>query len=508
MTAAVRQTRLSALLAGYAHVSTQQDCEVTALTEDSRYASSGALFFARKGTRHDATKFIPEVLGLEPAGVVFPNSATQWLSVPQDNLYAVDDVAECLGAASDRFYGSPSSQLTMIGVTGTNGKTSIAYYVAQLLDAEPPQASCYMLGTIGVGRPGALEISELTTPDTVKIHSLLANFVSARARYAVMEVSSHALDQQRVAGVHFRIAVLSNLTRDHLDYHGTLETYRAAKRKLFEFAGLSHAVLNADDPFGQVLANSLSSEIDVITYSVQASSAQPSAPGARLVGCLCYQDADTFALQVQLDGVALGEVRAPLIGEFNASNLLAALAVGIACGVSPEALFARAEQIEPALGRMQRIRSGMGAEPAVVVDYAHTPDALSNALRALRDANPDRTLWCVFGCGGDRDRGKRREMARAAERYADHIVLTSDNPRSENPAQIISDVANGFRANDNVIVEEDRRVAIAHAILAAKLDDIVLVAGKGHEDYQEIAGVRYPLSDQQIALGALQERLA
>ncbi|MCH9673670.1 MAG: UDP-N-acetylmuramoyl-L-alanyl-D-glutamate--2,6-diaminopimelate ligase [Gammaproteobacteria bacterium] len=495
----MRQRRLSELLSGFVDVDPNIDRDITGLTEDSRKVMPGNIFFARKGARVDGTAFVADALDAGASAVVLA-ATNRRLQIAAPNVLTVSDVAHCLGVASERYFGSPSERLDVVGVTGTNGKTSISYFAAQLLDG--PNAACCVLGTTGSGRIGAMTSQSLTTPDAVSIHERLADFVSCGARYAVMEVSSHALDQQRIAGVSFRVAVFSNLTRDHLDYHGTLHAYGAAKRKLFEVDGLVHGIINADDPFGRDLASTLSKDLNVVTYSVTEGRE------ARLIGYLEAQDADALVLRVEFDGEPMGVIHAPLVGEFNASNLLAAFGVGLCQDIAPEDLLDRAQRVESAPGRMQRVRSGMGPEPAVIVDFAHTPDALTNVLQALRSANPGRKIWCIFGCGGDRDRGKRREMARAAQTLADQIVVTSDNPRSESPTQIIDDVVSGFTSTASVSVDEDRRVAIAQTVLRADEQDIVLVAGKGHEEYQEIAGVRYPLIDQQIVLGALQERHA
>ena len=499
--------QLRELLTGFAQVRADQDCEVTGLTEDSREVTPGMVFFARQGEQFDGMDFIPEAIASGASAIVLPQSARRRLPpIAARNIFTVENVVNCLGAVSDRFYGSPSAQMTVIGITGTNGKTSIAHFISQLLDAEATCTACPIIGTLGSGQTNAMIPASLTTPSTVTLHRRLADFVFDGAQYAVLEVSSHALAQHRVAGVHFRIAVFSNLTRDHLDYHGSFEAYGLAKQKLFEIESLSHAIINIDDPFGEALIDSLHKRLEVITYSV-ASPAQGT-NRARLIGHIHEHDTEHLTLNVFFDNQTLGRVRIPLVGTFNAANLLAALAVGLVLGIPAEALSERAQHIKSLCGRMQRMHSGMGDEPAVFVDYAHTPDALSQALQTLRKIAPGQTIWCVFGCAGDRDQGKRQEMAKVAETQADRIILTSDNPRSEKAGQILADLLEGFEHPEAVWLEEERSTAIAHAVLTAGIDDIVLVAGKGHETYQEIAGIRYPLVDQRIVLDALQERHA
>ncbi|MEM7250444.1 MAG: UDP-N-acetylmuramoyl-L-alanyl-D-glutamate--2,6-diaminopimelate ligase [Pseudomonadota bacterium] len=502
--AGVSVRRLPALLAGCAPAAVIPDCEVTALTEDSRQAGTGAVFFARKGVRVDGARFISDALEAGASAVVMTTGTKLSPSDDATRCVAVKDVSYCFGVASDRFFGSPSAACKVVGVTGTNGKTSIAYSAAQLLDDEDGTAACFVLGTLGAGRPGALTDGELTTPSAGSVHRQLRSFVDQGAAYTVMEVSSHALDQQRVAGVCFDVAVFSNLTRDHLDYHRTLEAYGEAKRKLFAMPGLRTAVVNIDDPFGREIVESLPNEMSVLTFGAAHSNSQ----FRHLHADDASFDATGLSMSIALSGDVLGRVDAPLLGAFNASNLLASVGVALALDVPFEAIQRRARRMVPAPGRMQRVSSGMGEEPAVVVDYAHTPDALSNALRSLRSVEPHRTLWCVFGCGGDRDQGKRFEMGQIAEQLADRVVVTSDNPRSESPRQIIDDILAGLRQHANVVIEEDRRLAIASTVRQAANDDIVLIAGKGHEQYQEVAGVRYPMVDQVIALGALQERHA
>ena len=497
---------LKELLAGFAQVRADQDCEVTGLTEDSREIAPGMMFFARQGEQFDGINFIPEAIAGGASAVVLSQSTHRQLTIEARNIFAVENVVDCLGAVSDRFYDHPSSRMTVIGITGTNGKTSIAHFISQLLDPEATCAACHIIGTLGSGRANAMKPASLTTPSTVALHRRLADFVSDGAQYAVLEVSSHALAQRRVAGVHFRIAVFSNLTRDHLDYHGSFEAYGLAKHKLFEIESLSHAIINIDDPFGETLAGSLHERLEVITYSV--ASPDQGTDRARLIGYIHEYDTEHLTLNVFFDRQALGRVRAPLVGTFNAANLLAALAVGLVLGVPTEALSERVQHIKAVCGRMQRMRSGMGNEPTVFVDYAHTPDALEQALQALRKIAPGQAIWCVFGCAGDRDQGKRREMAKVAETQADRIILTSDNPRSEKAGEILADILDGFEHPEAVWLEEERSTAIARAVLSAGIEDIVLVAGKGHETYQEIAGVRYPLVDQRVVLDALQERHA
>jgi UDP-N-acetylmuramoyl-L-alanyl-D-glutamate--2,6-diaminopimelate ligase len=347
---------------------------------------------------------------------------------------------------------------------------------------------CAIIGTLGYGFPGALDPSLHTTPDWITLHRLLAEFLAQGAAYVSMEVSSHALDQGRVNAVAFDVAVFTNLTREHLDYHRDMETYGNAKAALFAFPDLKYAVINVDDAFGRALIERVRGRLMVLSYG------------------LAGGDVRALALHPQPEGLILrvatplgeAEITSALLGRFNAYNLLAALATLLALGMDLAEAVARLGQVRPMAGRAECF--GGGRRPLVIVDYAHTPDALAQVLHALREHAKGR-LWCVFGCGGERDRGKRPEMGRIAETLADEVILTDDNPRREDPERIIADILAGMHAAPRVL--RDRRAAIAHAITGAAPGDIVLVAGKGHEDYQQVGEERRPYSDRDTVRGLL-----
>jgi UDP-N-acetylmuramoyl-L-alanyl-D-glutamate--2,6-diaminopimelate ligase len=461
------------------------DLPVGGLALDSRGTTSGDVFVALRGERHDGHAHVAEA-ARRGAIAVLAERAISDAAIP---VIVVPALREQLGAIAARWYGEPGRDLRCIGVTGTNGKTSIAHYVADL--AERLGRPAGYVGTIGWGRIGELETSTLTTPDPVTVQRQLAALRERGCRWAVLEASSHALEQGRIRAVPFRTAVFSNLTRDHLDYHGDMAAYGAAKRRLFAWPGLELAVVNRDDEFGRTLLDSLAPGVACVTY------------GRESAGTSTLADVRWSDLEFDTAGATgrwrtpWGEAafRLPVHAEFSVANVAAALAVLCADGVALNEFVTVAESLAQVPGRMEFFRAS-GRAP-VVVDYAHTPDAIDQVLVTLRPRAHGR-LFCVFGCGGDRDPGKRPLMAAAAERTADVLWLTSDNPRSEAPAAIIADMRAGLTGRACVHVDVDRRAAIAGALAAARSDDLVLVAGKGHEDYQEIAGVRRPFSDRAI----------
>lgn len=387
------------------------------------------------------------------------------------------------------------SALFMAGVTGTNGKTSVTQWFAQAMTALGRK--CAVIGTLGNGFPGALVPGPNTTPGAAVLKALLPELQAQGAQACAMEVSSIGLHQKRVADVRFDVAVLTNLTRDHLDYHGTMESYAAEKRKLFDMPGLACAVLNLDDPFGAQLDAELAGRLRVIGYTLEGKVSRGETLAARELSTT------VTGIAFELNGVHMS---APLIGRFNAANLLALTGALLAAGQTLEAIAGVLPGLTPPPGRMQTV-GGAGA-PLVVVDYAHTPDALENALVTLKEIAATRggRLVCVFGCGGgvSRDPGKRPLMGAIAERLADDVLVTSDNPREEDPTKIIEDIAGGMRQRPPI--EIDRARAIGLAVAGAKATDVILLAGKGHEPYQEIAGVRHPFSDLDQARLALERR--
>lgn len=511
MNAVERRTewRLSELLRGAARVSAPCDRAVSGLCSDSRAAVQGDLFFARRGGRTSGERYVADALARGVAAVVREGEADARVLPEGVPVLSVPDVDACLGLAAHRFYGAPSETLRVIGITGTNGKTSVAQFLAGALSrpevggAAAPR--CGVIGTLGHGIHGALRPGTHTTPDALTTHALLAEMRAAGARHTVMEVSSHALDQGRVAGVRFDTAVFTNLSRDHLDYHADMDAYGAAKRRLFMRPELRRAVLNRDDAFGAGLAAALPGRVDRITYGMTASGGAPGPGGDRHVaGQLRATTPAGLELSVASPWGS-GQVAAPLLGPFNAGNLLAALAILLVLEVPFTHALAALNRTLPVPGRMQPF-GGPPGRPLVVVDYSHTPDALRSALIALR-AHCRGRLWCVFGCGGDRDRGKRALMGAIAAERADAVVVTDDNPRHEDGQRIVADILAGMPGGAVVTVERDRRAAIRHAVHAAAPGDAVLVAGKGHEPYQEVAGVRRAFSDAEVVAAALEEQL-
>jgi UDP-N-acetylmuramoyl-L-alanyl-D-glutamate--2,6-diaminopimelate ligase len=447
-----------------------------------------------------------------------------WNAAWQIPNLAVHDLRKQAGEIAALVYGHPSEKLWMVGITGTNGKTSCSHWVTQSFNALGRKTA--LIGTLGNGFPDALQATLNTTPDAIRVHGLLAEFMQQGAQVVAMEVSSHALEQGRVNAVKYDVALLTNLSRDHLDYHGDMQSYAAAKRRLFEWKQLKYAVLNLDDAFGSELAEQLQdaespspqsspaggrggereknySIPEVIGYGLSDQALQQAAQqGLRMVyGGKLQLDAQGCRMQV-LSSWGGGALNSTLLGRFNAENLLGTLAVLLVSGVSLADALRELAKLRSVPGRMQTL--GGAGRPAVVVDYAHTPDALEKVLHALREVTSPGggKLICVFGCGGDRDRGKRPMMGTVANKLADLSIVTSDNPRSENPQEIIASIVTAMSGCYQII--EGRAQAIAQAISSAQAADTVLIAGKGHEDYQEIKGVKYPFSDIEVAQRSLQ----
>ncbi len=465
------------------------------LTSDSRAVKRGDTFVAYRGESNDGRDYIAQAIKAGAASVLWDQRGFKWNAAWRLPNLALTDLRARAGLIADHVYKHPGRRLRMIGVTGTNGKTTCSQWIAHALNQRGVRTA--VIGTLGYGLRGKLRPLLNTTPDALWLQAQLAAFAKRGAAAVSMEVSSIGLEQGRVAGVPFDIALLTNLTRDHLDYHRTMAQYKQAKAQLFVGKSLTHAVLNLDDKFGVELAGKIKrSGLQVIGYGFDrvapALRRLPKVSGSNLA---CGADGVRFDVATPW-GDAL--VASAVLGRHNASNLLATLAVLLACDVRLKDAVAALEGLEAVPGRMQRI--GGGRRPLAVIDYAHSPDALENVLRTLRDLT-DGTLWCVFGCGGDRDRGKRPLMGAAASRLADRVIVTSDNPRFENPRSIINEVRRGVRGS--CTVEPDRRRAIASALGAARRGDIVLIAGKGHEPYQEIRGVRHPFSDLRAARLAL-----
>jgi UDP-N-acetylmuramoyl-L-alanyl-D-glutamate--2,6-diaminopimelate ligase len=461
------------------------------LTADSRAVKLGSIFVAYPGTALDGRAFITEALARGAAAILWERTGFTWNEDWEVPNLGVENLRGRISEIAGHVYGNPSESLWMAGVTGTNGKTSVSQWIAAACDALGRRSA--VVGTLGNGLVGERVEGRNTTPDPIVLQRLLADYLRRGARNVAMEVSSHGLDQGRVQGIKYDVAVFTNLTRDHLDYHGTMEAYAEAKYRLFSARGLRHAVVNVDDPWGAKFVKRLEgSGLDIITFGT--------GNGARLLASqVGLSDA---GVRFRVEGeFGSAEVRAGVLGAFNVSNLLAVLGALLAQGIAFDDAIRAVSALAPVPGRLERV--GGGAAPLVVIDYAHTPDALDKALAALRPAvAAGHRLVCVFGCGGDRDPGKRPLMGAAAARLADHVIVTSDNPRSEDPHAIIEQILAGIPQNRAESIE-DRQVAIFSAVHHARAGDVVLLAGKGHETYQEIAGTRHPFNDREVAGAAL-----
>ncbi|HEX9140343.1 MAG TPA: UDP-N-acetylmuramoyl-L-alanyl-D-glutamate--2,6-diaminopimelate ligase [Steroidobacteraceae bacterium] len=499
--AAQRWRPLKALLGGEFTVA--EHVEVADLSMDSRQVQPGGAFLACRGRTHHGLEFVANALAngarvvlWEPAaGVRAPELGADVLVV------AVPDLAAQAGYIADRFFEAPSARVSVTGITGTNGKSTCAWLLAQAL-TRCGRPTAY-LGTLGAGFTSSLTVLSHTTPDAISVQRWLARLRDAGASDVAMEVSSHALDQHRCAGVRFQVAAFTNLTRDHLDYHGDMAAYGAAKARLFDWPTLLARVINADDRFGaELVASGRAATGSVLTSRRTAPSGDPKSRFLHATHCTMIADGLQLAVRSSWGNATL---RSPLLGEFNADNLLTVLgmmlALDIALGDAVEALG----QCTAPAGRMQRI--GGGALPTIIVDYAHTPDALEQALRAV-SAHFNGQVACVFGCGGDRDAGKRAAMGAISAKLADRIVLTDDNPRSENPEAIIAAILAGMPPTAPVTVIHDRAQAIRAALALLGAGDVLLVAGKGHESYQLIGSERRPFSDLAAATAALHARSA
>jgi UDP-N-acetylmuramoyl-L-alanyl-D-glutamate--2,6-diaminopimelate ligase len=463
---------------------------VRALTVDSRAVRAGDVFVALRGGSRHGLEFAAQAIDRGAAAVLSDEPVDgEWPSIVP--LVIVPGLRRSLGLLATRFYGSAEQPLCVIGVTGTNGKTSTVQLLAQALTRAGKVAGT--IGTLGFGLHGRLQSGERTTPDVFSVHAALAAMRSAGASHVAMEVSSHALDQQRVDGVDFRIAIFTNLTHDHLDYHATMLAYFEAKARLFRDFTPEAAIIDIDGDWGQRLARGPLTSRRVIRTSGAGD------PGAdwRAESVVTSPAGLVFDLVSPTGRIGIDS---RLLGRFNVSNLVGVAACLGELGLGLDDIAEILAELTPIPGRMTRVDAGAG--PLVVVDYAHTPDALMQALTSLRPHTPG-ALHCVFGCGGDRDAAKRPAMGAIAEALADHVTVTDDNPRSEDGDLIVEAILAGMKSPERAIVQRDRRLAITSAIRSARRDDTVLLAGKGHETYQESNGVRLPFDDAAEAALAL-----
>lgn len=454
------------------------DRQISGLSLDSRHLAENNIFCACRGTQSHAKTYLEMALQKPIAAVFLEEEGEIFLKnnipcIPYPNL------TKELGILAAKFYDFPTQEMRVIGITGTNGKTSISHFIAQHL----PQP-CGLLGTLGNGIYGDLISGKFTTPFGIELQGIFHDLKSKNIKNTVMEVSSHALEQHRTAGINFEIGIFTNLTRDHLDYHGTMENYGAAKAKLFQDYPLKTAIFNLDDPFSQHLLQ-IVPQINVLTYSLNNSQASIFCNKINLLP-------NGYQLEVSTP-LGIIKTKIKLIGDFNVSNILAAIGALIAFGIPLNKIKEKLFQTQAVAGRMELFQSPNYAP--IIIDYAHTPDALEKALQSTRK-HCNGKLWCIFGCGGDRDQGKRPLMGEIAEKYADQIILTNDNPRHEIPEQIISDIKIGLK-NHSFLTILDRKQAISHALENAKKNDLILLAGKGHETYQQIGDDFLHYSDRE-----------
>jgi UDP-N-acetylmuramoyl-L-alanyl-D-glutamate--2,6-diaminopimelate ligase len=488
------EVTVAELLGDFIDINNCSSASITGLALDSRLVVAGDLFIAVKGTQTDGAQYIAQAVDNGAVAVLIEQTAVATeCAVP---VIVVPQLSEYVSDIAGVFYGQPSKNMPITAITGTNGKTTCSQLLAQLFELLEEPAG--FVGTLGYGLSGS-EIDKkatdtgLTTPDAISVQRILAELKDAGAKRIAMEVSSHSLVQRRIAGLQIDTAVFTNLTRDHLDYHGDLNSYAAAKARLFAMAGLKNAVINLDDNIGRLILANLDSLVNGISYSVENHSA----------------DIHCDRILINASGIdaeivtpwGRGRLQSSLLGKFNLANLLAVIGAAGVQGFALDKILQAASALTAVAGRMELV--DVSARPSVVIDYAHTPDALEKALQALR-RHCRGNLWVVFGCGGDRDIGKRAEMGKVADHRADKIIVTSDNPRSESPEKIIDQVLLGITRDVSAVV--DRRDAIRTAIADAQPEDVILLAGKGHEDYQILGADRLPFSDQAEARLALRNR--
>ncbi len=493
---------LKQLLTGLSVSDYLPEIEIKGLALDSRKVEAGYLFIALEGQLDHGLAYAEAAVSRGAVAVLCDAKFDQYCQQILSRLMSraicipVRDLQEKLGEISSNFYGKASEKIFISGVTGTDGKTSVSHFIAQAMNQL--HASAAVIGTLGNGAINKLEQSTHTTPDVISLHKMLADFNQQGIAYVSMEVSSHGLDQNRSAAIDFDVTVLTNLSRDHLDYHGDIESYKQAKKKLFVENASKPLVLNIDDDFGNELFKELKNNNAIWLYGLNAERAKQSKLYVYADNIINQSDGIKFLLN---SSHGVSEVKIHLIGEFNVYNVLACFCVLLQSGINFNHAIKCIEKLHTVLGRMEII--AIDGKPSVVIDYAHTPEALSQALKNVRKHTHGKVI-CVFGCGGDRDAGKRSLMAKTAEELSDLIIITNDNPRSENPEKIIDDIRQGISNELQLIVETDRKKAIQQAIQMAAAEDIVLIAGKGHEQYQLIGDKKIAFSDKRIALQLLE----
>ena len=493
------------------------------MTSDTRALKVGDVMLAypvgnsRQFT--DNRVHIAQALSLGAALVLYEPSglAEELKTVCKDSrCVAVNDLAEQAGEIAAKWYGHPSRAMRVVGITGTNGKTTVSQWLSQAMhSADQPSG---VIGTLGAGIVNDLTMTGFTTPDAARMQSLLKDIQKNGAHSVAVEVSSHALDQGRVNGTYFDTVVITNLSQDHLDYHGDMKEYAAAKKKILDLPGVKHVVVNADDSFGQECLKYLAKKMSDTDITVWAYATK----SENLLSLPCFANKSFrkvlatdlqmndqgMKFQLIIDGEDAGLMQTRMVGAFNVSNALAVFACLLAGGKTIKSAKNSIEQLQAVQGRMELVSRSTAQHAMAVIDFAHTPDALEQVLKTLRDIAQQRAgqLWCVFGCGGDRDALKRPIMGRIAESVADHVMVTSDNPRSEVPEKIMADILSGFVEPEKAQLNADRATAILQTIRQARPEDVILIAGKGHEETQEIAGKKHPFSDRvhvQLAMGGV-----
>lgn len=469
------------------------------LVADSRKVAAADGFIAWPGAAVDGRQFVPQAFAQGASACLVEQDGVEVHGFTSDAIASLSGLKQHTGAIASAFFDTPSEQMDVIAVTGTNGKTSTAWWLAQALSAVGGlHGPCGVVGTLGVGQPPDVLATGLTTPDPVRLQQAFHAMWQLGFQSCAIEASSIGIEEHRLAGTHIRTAVFTNLTQDHLDYHTSMQAYAQAKRKLFAWPGLQSAVVNLDDAYGATLDKELQeTPLDLWTVSCRQN--------ARLMARHISHGDAGLQFEVQ-EGANAVMLHSRVIGEFNVANLLGVIAAMRSVGVPLDAAVAACRHLEPVPGRMECL-GGVG-QPLVAVDYAHTPDALAKALTALRPLAVQRggALWCIFGCGGDRDASKRPLMGCIAAQHADQVVLTSDNPRSEKPEAIIAQILRGQCSSKNISVQVDRALAIAETVRKVSAVDVILLAGKGHETTQEVAGTKYAFVDKEHAQHALAQR--
>lgn len=489
---------------------------VTGINLDSRAIKKGEIFIALVGAKVDGRQFIAKAIELG-AAAIFVEADKQWQGIDWIGavpVVAVEKLAQQVSEIAGRFYDHPSQHCRLIGVTGTNGKTSCTLLVTQLaaLLAKQEKTTAGVIGTLGFGvldaqtmaplaqQINAIQSTGLTTPDPISLQKILAGLVEQKAATIAIEVSSHSLVLGRVAALQFETAIFTNLTQDHLDFHGDLASYGKAKAQLLNFPNLKHAIVNADDAWAKSLLQKIPQDVKALSFSVSDNTADIYLSDLQLTAT---------GAKAQLHSPwGSAELTSPFIGKFNLSNLLAVIAAVCVGGAKLQTVIDLIPQLQAAPGRMQTVAlDDSNQDIHVVVDYAHTPDALENTLRAIREHTQSR-VWTVFGCGGDRDKTKRPLMGRIAEKYSDYVIITNDNPRTEEPSAIAADIIRGLHNANGCLVIADRAQAIDFAVQQSKSGDLILIAGKGHEDYQIFSDQTISFSDTKQARLSLQRRIA